>query len=265
MFQSKKNLTVKELEKLDHSHLLSLDDIYEMEVLLNTDNSQFNKDKTKYYSNSPILLPKNITDNFEGYKLPFNYYKDSILQYYLLAQIKGYGDINAPSNSIPTNRHYYNTKLFFENVEEGLLLDVGCDKPSVSHLVYPKGINYIGIDPSFSNNEDKIIGMAEFLPFKDSSFNYVSFNTSLDHILDYHSAINEAKRVLKSDGSIFIISYCWKNNLSLLKDTVHFHHYKENQLTDTLIGDFEIQKIQRFEDIKGEDHRFVIFIQAKKF
>ena len=116
----------------------------------------------------------------------------------------------------------------------------------------------------FSNDEFKILGMAEFLPFRKSSLDYVSFNTSLDHILDYHSGIEEAFRVLKPGGKILISTYVWLYNSTLLSDTVHFHHFREDQLILALKNLFSIERINRYQDIKGSDHRFMLLLEGKK-
>ena len=46
--------------------------------------------------------------------------------------------------------------------------------------------------------------MAEFLPFKEKSFNWVHMRSMLDHVQVPDLALKEAKRVLKDDGSILI-------------------------------------------------------------
>ena len=164
----------------------------------------------------------------------------------MISQIKGKSEINAPSSSLAAKLHFYRMKEFCKNLGHGTLLDIGCDKPSISHLFYPKGINYIGLDTSFSNNEFKIIGMAEFLPFADCAFDFVSFNTSLDHVLDYNLAIDEACRVLIKGGYLILSSYVWNDKATLLTDNVHFHHFREFELFGALEKDFFIERIERF-------------------
>jgi ubiquinone/menaquinone biosynthesis C-methylase UbiE len=155
-------------------------------------------------------------------------------------------------------------KEFCKVIGQGTLLDIGCDKPSISHLFYPSGVNYIGLDPSFSNDEFKVLGMAEFLPFTDNIFDFVSFNTSLDHILDYQTALDEACRVLIKGGSLILSSYAWKDKATLLTDNVHFHHFREFELFGALKQSFSIESVKRYKDVKNEDHRYGIYILAKK-
>tara|TARA_B110000238_G_scaffold14954_1_gene14598 strand:+ start:2682 stop:3509 length:828 start_codon:yes stop_codon:yes gene_type:complete len=265
-------ITPEELTKKEHSNLMKFEEVAKKRLLA----SPINKDvldeglksngaqKFTFYNGSPILFPKVIIDHLLNKELPLEYFSNSYLQYYLLSQIKGKSEINAPPNSLAANKHFYRMKEFCKEIGQGNLLDVGCDRPSLSHLFYPTGINYIGLDPSFSNDEFKVLGMAEFLPFTDNTFDFVSFNTSLDHILDYHTALDEAFRVLKRGGSLILASYAWKDKATLLSDNVHFHHFREFELFGALESSFSIESIKRYQDPKNKDHRHGIYILAKK-
>ena len=265
-------ITPEELTKKEHSNLMKFEEVAKKRLLA----SPINKDvldeglksngaqKFTFYNGSPILFPNVIIDHLLNKELPLEYFSNSYLQYYLLSQIKGKSEINAPPNSLAANKHFYRMKEFCKEIGQGNLLDVGCDRPSLSHLFYPTGINYIGLDPSFSNDEFKVLGMAEFLPFTDNTFDFVSFNTSLDHILDYHTALDEAFRVLKRGGSLILASYAWKDKATLLSDNVHFHHFREFELFGALESSFSIESIKRYQDPKNKDHRHGIYILAKK-
>ncbi len=264
-------LTPNELSKKKHSRILSLKEILSKKIYADPINKEILEDDLRInkfcfdlFKGSAILFPRSILDNMINWETPLKYYSEPLIQYHLLSQIKGKSDINAPSYSRAANKHFFRIKKFCENLDQGLLLDVGCDRPSLSSLFYPEGIDYHGIDPSFSNDEFKTIGMAEFLPFVDLSFDYVSFNTSLDHILDYHTAIQESYRVLKKKGNLIIASYVWKDKATLLKDNVHFHHFREYEIFGALEKYFSIEKSIRYEDPKGETHRYGIYIMAKK-
>jgi len=263
---------VEELTKKAHSTLMEYKELIKIKVLASPIkkeilNNELNDGRTlkfKFHNGSPVLFPKIITDHLSDKELPLEYYSNSHLQYFLISQIKGKSEINAPSNSLAANKHFYRMKEFCKKLAPGTLLDIGCDKPSLSSLFYPSGINYIGLDPSFQNDEFKVLGMAEFLPFADKAFDFVSFNTSLDHILDYHTALNEAFRVLKKGGSLILSSYAWKDNATLLTDNVHFHHFREFELLGALEHLFSIENVKRYKDPKNADHRYGIYILAKK-
>lgn len=265
-------ITPEELTKKEHSNLMKFEEVAKKGLLASPVNKDFldlmSNDKADqkftFYNGSPILFPKVINDHLLNKELPLDYFSNSYLQYFLLSQIKGKSEINAPSNSFAANKHFNRMKEFCEEIGQGTLLDVGFDKPSLSHLFYPSGINYIGLDPSFSNDEFKIIGMAEFLPFTNNAFDFVSFNTSLDHVLDYHTALDEAFRVLKKGGSLILASYVWKDKATLLSDNVHFHHFREFNLFGALESTFSIETVKRYQDPKNEDHRYGIYILAKK-
>ena len=128
----------------------------------------------------------------------------------------------------------------------------------------PKRCKYIGLDPYAGQREFRLIGLGECLPINTGTIDAVTFNTSLDHILDYHTAIDEAHRVLKQRGTLIIASYAWVNQATLLTDEVHFHHFRENQIRAALHGLFEITKVKRYEDPKNAEHRYGLYISATK-
>ena len=76
------------------------------------------------------------------------------------------------------------------------ILDVGCGTGISSSF----GCFVAGIDPSDkllrrNNNPLRVIGIAESLPFKDGSFDYVISVTSMHNFNDMHRSISEIKRV----------------------------------------------------------------------
>lgn len=76
------------------------------------------------------------------------------------------------------------------------MLDVGCGTGISSRF----DCFVVGIDPSMgllrqNNNNKKTIGIAEALPFKDSSFNYVVSITSIHNFNNIKNSIDEMKRV----------------------------------------------------------------------
>jgi ubiquinone/menaquinone biosynthesis C-methylase UbiE len=66
-------------------------------------------------------------------------------------------------------------------------------------------VTYVGIDPLADEGRAeflKFIGLGEFLPFADRTFDHVMFSTTLDHFVDPAAALAEAARVLKPAGDI---------------------------------------------------------------
>lgn len=107
------------------------------------------------------------------------------------------------------------------------LLDVGCGTGISSNF----DCDVIGIDPSVqltarNRNPKKIIGVAENLPFKNSSFDYVVSITSLHNFKNIKKSIDEIKRVGKDN---FIFSVLRKSNkYSLIRELIrkNFKVYK---------------------------------------
>ena len=212
--------------------------------------------------NVPILYPISISDAFSGKGLELKYYEDSRLQYFLLSQIKQRGEINSASTNVHYQRHLFRMKELLEDCC-GTVLDVGCDNVDISAKLFNEECRYIGLDP-FSNSKSnfRVIGVGECLPIRDESIDDVVFNTSLDHILDYHQALEEARRVLKPGGSIYISTLIWSTNASLLNDSVHFHHFREYEILGAL-SSMRIGRVKRYQ-YKNDRHRYGLYLSAFK-
>lgn len=168
-----------------------------------------------------------------------------------------------PSESIHYQRHLYRMKEFL-NEYEGLALDVGCDNTDIGASLFSSKSKYLGLDPFASDNTKfKVIGVGETLPFKSSIFDLVLFNTSLDHILDYNTAIEEAYRVLKTGGVLVISILIWHKNTTLLRDMVHFHHFRDFEIIGA-ISQKGIIINQKEYSYKGDDNRYGLYIAARK-
>ena len=95
-------------------------------------------DGTKIYSmneDCPLLYPSEITEAWIDGKLALDYFSSSLKQYALLSQIKQSGDINAPLDSVPVQKHHHRFKEFCKGLS-GLILDVGSDRPSRSTQLF---------------------------------------------------------------------------------------------------------------------------------
>jgi len=211
----------------------------------------------------PVLYPKVISDISQDGVLPLTAPASPLQQYVLLSQLKQSGEINAPLDSGPARKHQYRFKEFCKGLK-GLVLDIGSDRPSHSMQFLPANCEYLGLDPYAGHGEFRIIGLGEVLPINDSSVDAVLFNTSLDHILDYHTAIDEAHRVVKPGGRVVIATYAWLERATLLTDSVHFHHFREFEIFGTLERHFEIEDVCRYEDPKHATHRYGLYVMAKR-
>ncbi len=89
----------------------------------------------------------------------------------------------------------------------GLVLDIGCGpQPWPAYFgVHAKGTRFVGVDPLVGETRAdyaQLRALAEYLPFRDGSFDRVLFATTLDHFVSPHAALAEARRVLSDDGTI---------------------------------------------------------------
>lgn len=85
------------------------------------------------------------------------------------------------------------------------ILDIGCGTGISSEF----DCFVVGIDPSIellkqNKNNGKLLGIAEALPFKDNSFDYIISVTAIHNFENINKSLNEMKRVGK-DRFIFSI------------------------------------------------------------
>lgn len=187
--------------------------------------------------------------------------KDAMLLYYFLSYLKSLGDTTYPLDAIPVNRHLWRMRNFLSDIK-GLVLDIGCNSVENSRLLFSKKVRYVGCDP-FLVDSTGVLTFAEDLPFKENSFDCAVFNTSLDHILDYHLAVDEAARVVKPNGYIVFSGYCWLANATLMSDHVHFHHFRKSQLVACFGEIGVVTSIKEYKCPKDDTHRYAIYIKVR--
>lgn len=89
---------------------------------------------------------------------------------------------------------------------KGNVLDVGCGFQMPSYLKRNPLITLgIGIDPLVREKSDIVNielmkSVGENMPFKDESFDCISFMTSFDHVIDPDTVLKETYRLLKKTG-----------------------------------------------------------------
>lgn len=214
----------------------------------------------------PLLVPYKLQPYFSDHlDVPFDVGTDSFLQYFLLASIKQSGVINAINADFADmhfQRHLYRMHDFLKGAN-GIVLDVGCDDPEVGASLLPESASYVGLDP-FCRRSDpfRVIGVGEYLPFGGETVNGVVFNTSLDHILDWRQALQEADRVLTPGGKLYISTLVWIDRAGLTTDSVHFHHFREYEIFGALSG-YVIADVRRYA-YKNDHHRYGVYLSAEK-
>lgn len=213
----------------------------------------------------PVLFPQRVLKHIEknGWNIPFQPGWDAFDQYLYLNYVKNCGTtVNSEYSDPWYRRHVYRSRDLLENAK-GLVLDIGCDDSTQSRKFFPSKVTYIGIDPSLTPRVPRqLIGMAEFLPFASESLDGVSFLTTLDHVFDYHTAIDEAKRVLKSGGTLYLATLIWESNAQLYNDNIHFHHFRDFEIKGAL-ADMTITYLRRYV-WKDNSHRYGVYLRASK-
>lgn len=219
----------------------------------------------RHHYGRPVLLPRRIADRIEGdrYAVTEADISDPELQYLYLGAIKNAGgDHNTPAADLWYRRHLYRSRALLADAE-GLVLDVGCDDPALSRRLFPPSVRYVGLDPGLGpRHAPCLVGMAEFLPFTSASLDAVAFLTSLDHVLDYASALEEAFRVLRPGGRLYLATLIWTHRAELIHDTIHFHHFRQYEIEGAL-RTFRVERLTRY-CWKDDEHRFGVYLVASK-
>ncbi|MCH8331707.1 MAG: class I SAM-dependent methyltransferase [Bacteroidetes bacterium] len=118
---------------------------------------------------------------------------------------------------------------------KGTLLDIGCGDPDLSiknYYPYIDKSDYVGFDPIENTDKNVVCGLAEYLPFRDTSFDNAAIMTVLDHIINTNRSLSEVSRILKPGGKLYIVTLVWKSNFELDRDEFHFHHFAYDELLD---------------------------------
>jgi SAM-dependent methyltransferase len=213
---------------------------------------------------APLLLPVRLHEYFtDRLAVPLAFNHDAFLQYSLLASIKQSGEINAAADNVHYQRHLFRLHEFCRDAT-GLMLDVGCDDPALGAALLPPGARYVGLDPFCQRPTPfRLIGVGEYLPFGDATLDGVLFNTSLDHILDWRRALDEAWRVLVPGGRLYLCTLLWTERADLVTDAVHFHHFRPADIFGAMTDRFTITSAQRY-GYKDDQHRHGLYLCARK-
>lgn len=107
--------------------------------------------------------------------------------------------------------HRQNKVILNEFPEEGNILEIGCGLGNFL-IDLPGNYDYTGIDSSEKCieegekrfNRDFLRADAHELPFEDDQFDIVLLKSVIHHFRDPETALNEALRVLRTDGKLII-------------------------------------------------------------
>lgn len=166
--------------------------------------------------------------------------------------------VNKSFDEDPSIHHQFNFEISKPYIKNKKVLDIGCWTGQFEKIAITTTNKISGIDPDkyaikfskqkFPNLEFKV-GDALNLPYKNKTFNTVTFLEVIEHVPlnTENKAISEIKRVLKPKGYL-ILSTPKNHPISILLDPAYFllkhRHYSLSYLIDLLsIYDFKIKKI----------------------
>ena len=139
-----------------------------------------------------------------------------LLNHFLLTnKMEFYNKISKSYNELYGQEQENKLRVIKNNIKlKGLTLDIGSGTG-----ISKKFFSTIGIDPSFDLlKKGDICGKAEYLPFKNKSFDNVICVTSIHHF-NLEKAIKEMKRVCK--GKIVITIMRKSKNFENIRKKLH--------------------------------------------
>jgi SAM-dependent methyltransferase len=96
----------------------------------------------------------------------------------------------------------------FTGITEGTVLDVGCGPGKFRLNFDPSRVTYVGLDPIVLPEVTDfpfVHGLAEYLPFRTSTFSHIVVLAALDHFREVDRFFDEARRTLMPGGRLHIL------------------------------------------------------------
>ena len=102
--------------------------------------------------------------------------------------------------------------LFSQEELKTPILDIGCGDGIFARSLFKSRVN-VGIDPNkveidraadTMSYDELLLDFGDKIHKKDKSFNTIFSNSVLEHIEDIHAVLLEAKRLLKTNGTLYL-------------------------------------------------------------
>ena len=120
---------------------------------------------------------------------------------------------------------------FYANLlprRKGLLLDLGCGDGKMKPYIF----HYVGLDSSKialrNFKGDRVCAIAEYVPFKDETFDHVLVCEVLEHITERDVVLREIYRILKRNGELIFSSPYGKEPYHMSQSTPCMGHGVRN-------------------------------------
>lgn len=160
----------------------------------------------------------------------------------------------------------------FVGIESGTVLDIGCGPGKFRRNFDLDRVHYVGLDPMTLpevSDFDFVQGVAEFIPFRESTFTDIVVLAALDHFRDLDRFLVEARRVLEPGGRLHVmqsvhevrgpisaikvlaheVKDAWEEQISDAHGPdvpKHLDEFTTKSLIDRLSGAFDVERIERY-------------------
>ncbi len=116
------------------------------------------------------------------------------------------------SKVIPTNKQQ-KVLAYLKSQPKGKFLDIGCSSGELMYFAKNLGLEVCGVELNGrtagiakANGLNVTVGTLEQAHFIDKSFDYIHLGDIIEHVNDPRILVKEAKRLLKSNGKLIVVT-----------------------------------------------------------
>jgi SAM-dependent methyltransferase len=144
------------------------------------------------------------------------------------------------------------------------LLDVGCGEKPFFKIYSELGYEGIGVDVPFSPHKKTsvdVFASAQFLPFKDCSFDVILCSEVLEHLPEPADFLAEARRVLRENGVLILTTPFLVAEHEIPYDFYRYTRYGLQSMLEKQL--FDIHRIEPFGEMFGVLLSILVQVQVK--
>ena len=147
-------------------------------------------------------------------------------------------------------------------MKEGAILDVGCCNNKFKNRIEKMGIHWVGMDIK-QEKDVSLKGKMEDIPLHDGIITCILCSHVFEHTVDPIKTLSEFKRVLKSNGLLFIVCPYPTQTQIFGMDKTHWFVFNPDQLLALLQKcGFVVMRNELIKDSDGFDNIITVALSV---